>query len=221
MGSLPVVRGNEIWFYYTGSRTYGIVTSEVPDFRAICLAKLRLDGFVSLSAGQTPGEVVTKPLLLGTGSLHLNVDAPGGEVSAEIMDSEGRHVLEGFALANSIPVTGDRWTPRSSGKGRAFLVSRQKPVASDGLRKAEPLFRLGRIASTATVDSINPKFQRTVRNALEILTIKDGWIAQNRSGSVAVGPRCATLNSGDIVCTFMQQSAVGIKATLTNVRDLA
>ena len=103
----PVVRGNEIWFYYTGSRNYGIVTSEVPDFRAICLAKLRLDGFVSLNASETPGQVVTTPLLLGTGSLHLNMDAQGGEVSAEIMDSEGKQVLEGFALANSIPVTGD------------------------------------------------------------------------------------------------------------------
>jgi hypothetical protein len=103
----PVVRGDELWFYYTGSRTYGIVTSEMPDFRAICLAKLRLDGFVSLTAGQTAGSVVTKPLLLGRGSLHLNVDAPGGEVRAEIMDAEGKHVLDGFALANSIPATGD------------------------------------------------------------------------------------------------------------------
>jgi hypothetical protein len=103
----PVVRGNELWFYYTGSRNYGIVTSEVADFRAICLAKLRLDGFVSLRAEETPGTVLTKPLLLGAGSLHLNVNAPGGAVSAEIMDSEGKHVLEGFALADSIPATGD------------------------------------------------------------------------------------------------------------------
>jgi hypothetical protein len=105
--SSPVIRGNEIWFYYTGLRKYAIRSEGLPDIGAICLAKLRLDGFVSLSAGQTPGTVVTKPLLLSPGSLHLNVDAPGGEVSAEILDSEGKHVLEGFALANSIPLTGD------------------------------------------------------------------------------------------------------------------
>ena len=113
----PVVHGDELWFYYTGSRTYGIVTSEVADYRAICLAKLRLDGFVSLNAGRTPGQVVTRPLLLGAGSLHLNVNAAGGAVMVEILDAEGKHVLDGYALSKGQPVTGDHLDTEFKWKG--------------------------------------------------------------------------------------------------------
>jgi hypothetical protein len=100
--SSPVIRGNEIWFYYTGLRKYAIRSEELSDIGAICLAKLRLDGFVSLTAGAAAGTVVTKPLLLGSGSLHLNVDAAAGEVRAEIVDADAQRVL-----ASSMPVTGD------------------------------------------------------------------------------------------------------------------
>ena len=45
---------------------------------------------------------------------------------------------------------------------------------------------------------------------MNLFTMQDGWIAQLQPGSVAVGPRCATLNNGNVICTFMVQSAVGI-----------
>ena len=40
-------------------------------------------------------------------SLHLNVDAPQGEVRGEILDAEGTQVLSGFSREECIPVRGD------------------------------------------------------------------------------------------------------------------
>lgn len=105
----PIVKDNEIWFYYTGLR-YRDRPQGYPDFPkrgAICLAKLRLDGFVSLDAGETEGYVVTKPLVLAGKTLHVNVEAPDGELRAEVLDPEGKTALPGYSLRDSVPVKGD------------------------------------------------------------------------------------------------------------------
>ena len=106
--SPPVVRDNELWFYYTGIRQYAYISSDMPDAGAICLAKLRLDGFVSLSAGSEPGNVVTKPFVLAGKNLHLNLDAPAGDIRVEVLDDATKQVLAGYSLQNSLAVTGDR-----------------------------------------------------------------------------------------------------------------
>jgi hypothetical protein len=44
-------------------------------------------------------------------------------------------------------------------------------------------------------------------------TISEGWVSQRQPGTptaVAAGPRCAVTNEGDVVCTFMVQSQLGI-----------
>jgi Neuraminidase (sialidase) len=44
-------------------------------------------------------------------------------------------------------------------------------------------------------------------------TISEGWVSQRQAGTptaVAAGPRCAVTSEGDIVCTFMVQSSLGI-----------
>ena len=110
----PIITDTEIWFYYTGAK-WRVHPSylktgkyeEIPDSGAICLAKLRLDGFVSLDAGATEGSVLTKPLILEGKNLHLNVAAPQGEIRAEILDAEGQKVLSGFSRGECIPVQGD------------------------------------------------------------------------------------------------------------------
>ena len=62
---------------------------------------------MSLDAGQQKGTVLTKPLIMEGKNLHLNVDAPQGEVRAEILDAEGKQVLSGFSRGECIPVRGD------------------------------------------------------------------------------------------------------------------
>ncbi len=111
-----VVRGDELWIYYTGLKYRGTFEwignypegemRQLPGFEkdggAICLAVLRRDGFVSLNAETDAGSVETKPFEAPAGSLRVNVDAPGGELVVEALDEEGK------VLAKSMPIVGDK-----------------------------------------------------------------------------------------------------------------
>lgn len=105
----PIVKDNEIWFYYSGLRYRDRPEGypDYPDRGAICLARLRLDGFVSVDAGETEGYVLTKPLMLEGKSLHVNLSAHSGELRAEILDAIGKKALPGLSLRDCIPVKGD------------------------------------------------------------------------------------------------------------------
>lgn len=114
--SCPVLRGDELWFYYTGIkyRACWEYVGEYPngehvplpgldtDTGAICLAVLRRDGFVSLDAADEEGAVITKPSLLSGARLYVNVNAVAGELRAEALDGQGG------AVAASEPVKGDQ-----------------------------------------------------------------------------------------------------------------
>ncbi|MBC8236456.1 hypothetical protein H8E77_43470 [bacterium] len=124
--SNAVVRGDELWFYYTGIK-YRASWEYIgeypngehiplpgldPDTGAICLAVLRRDGFISLDAGTQKGTMLTKPFLLDGSKLFVNVDAIPlnkggrglsfkGELGVEVLDEHGK------ILVVSAPVTGD------------------------------------------------------------------------------------------------------------------
>jgi hypothetical protein len=122
----PLVMGDELWFYYTGSKSRtppykmwpdgrmrnqkDLTPEEKADFEdgwiAVCLATLRLDGFVSLDAGKRGGHVLTKPLKLAGSKLFLNLDAPEGHARVEILDEQGKPIA-GFAGEDAAEVTGD------------------------------------------------------------------------------------------------------------------
>lgn len=78
------VVGDEMWFYYGGRST---LHNESPNDGSIGLAKLRLDGFVSLDAGDQPGVLITQPVVLKGRSLFVNADARGGSLKVEIVDA--------------------------------------------------------------------------------------------------------------------------------------
>lgn len=114
--SHPVVRGDELWFYYTGLkyRSAGSIwKGKYPDGKwlrrpgadrdsgAICLAVLRRDGFLSLEAGGKPGTMVTETFRSPGGTLHLNVDAAEGMLRVEALDASGE------VKATSTDLTGD------------------------------------------------------------------------------------------------------------------
>jgi len=114
-GSRPLLRGEELWFYYTGLRyryrydewlsdTQGKPVEEelFPDgWGAVCLAVLRRDGFISLDA-RTQGTLVTKPVAVSGPELYLNAGTMTGEIRVEALDETGA------ALAQSRPWRGDR-----------------------------------------------------------------------------------------------------------------
>lgn len=68
---------------------------------------LRLDGFVSVHAPMSGGDLITKPITFTGQKLSLNfATSAAGSVRVELQDSDGK-ALPGFALADCVPVFGD------------------------------------------------------------------------------------------------------------------
>ena len=123
----PLIMGDEIWFYYGGMKCRtphykmwpngtvrnqaDLTPEEKADFEdgcsAVCLAKLRLDGFVSLEAGQKAGELVTRPFTAAGENLLLNVDVrKGGQAGVEVLDEQNQPI-DGFRLGDCAALTGN------------------------------------------------------------------------------------------------------------------
>ncbi len=106
----PVVSGDELWFYYTGTRFTHIKQSVIEKsglskknpgpLGAIFRARMRIDGFASLSAGERPAHVLSKPVEVDGSSLYVNVDAAGGELRAELRDADTGSVIPGYSLGD-------------------------------------------------------------------------------------------------------------------------
>jgi len=77
------------------------------DGSAVCMAKLRMDGFVSLQGGVEWGSVLTKPIVVEDKALHINVDSWRGQVRAEILDASEGQPIPGFTRDESIPTVID------------------------------------------------------------------------------------------------------------------
>jgi hypothetical protein len=102
----PIVAGDEILIYYyahNGRNWWNHHGDEVR--HGIGLARLRLDGFVSLESPEE-GTLTTKPLLFMGDTLIVNADATGGTIRAEALDAKGE-VIPGFSAKESVPITGD------------------------------------------------------------------------------------------------------------------
>ena len=92
MANAPVVLNDELWFYYCSCATEHGPTGRTGP---INLAKLRLDGFVSVDAGEEVGTLITKPFLCEGGLLRINATARGGNIRMSVIDEEGTE-QEGF-----------------------------------------------------------------------------------------------------------------------------
>jgi hypothetical protein len=108
----PLVRNRELWFYYVGLK-YRCLTLEDTrqrkylDSSAVCMARLRLDGFVSLKGGVEWGSVLSKAIRVEGRELRLNLDAWRGQVKVEILDAGEERVLPGFGLEDCLPLSVD------------------------------------------------------------------------------------------------------------------
>ncbi len=102
-----VIRGDELWFYYTGGKYYEIIRLCEEDVYAVCLAVLRRDGFVSLDAGDETGTLATRTIEVPIGACHLfvNADLSDGELRAVVLDGNGLP-LEGFTEPQVVLVPG-------------------------------------------------------------------------------------------------------------------
>ena len=102
--SRPIRVGDELFFYYTGLKFRSISAEGAS---AIHLARLRLDGFVSLRAGSELGTALTKPLVWRGSTLWINAAAADGEVRAEVLDLDGNRWRPGLTAEQAIPISED------------------------------------------------------------------------------------------------------------------
>jgi hypothetical protein len=121
--------GDRLMLYYSGfNRTHNFFNNQ----SGIGLMTLRMDGFVSLDAADTPGVVVTKPFVLDGTRLLVNVEevsrgVKDAGIRAEIQDERGT-VLPGFDVDSS-EVRGMGIREGLAWKGRADLSAlRGKPI---------------------------------------------------------------------------------------------
>jgi hypothetical protein len=135
--SAPVVRDDELWFYYTGLKWRSSFTyigaypngENVPipgrdrDGGAVCLAVLRRDGFVSLDAGENEGSVLSQSFTLSGGKLYANVDAHHGELHVEVCDNQGKVLAKSVVVNGDLPQVEIRWEQGKLG------VLKEQPVS--------------------------------------------------------------------------------------------
>ena len=100
--SYPIVRGEELWFYYSGFKYRDLPKNADPKYGAVCLAVLRRDGFISLDSADQPGTLLSKPLVVNGTQLCVNVDAADGGLEVEVLDRDGK------SLAVSKAIRGDQ-----------------------------------------------------------------------------------------------------------------
>lgn len=118
--SAPVIKDQQISVYYGAwDGPHGTFSRKA----YIGLATWRLDRFVSISnAGHTPGELVTKPLLVDNRELRVNADFSyrSGALRAEILDEDHR-VVPGFSADECNPIRGDTIDSRVTWRNNSDL----------------------------------------------------------------------------------------------------
>ncbi|MCE9553373.1 MAG: hypothetical protein K8T91_08355 [Planctomycetes bacterium] len=135
-GVAPIVCGDTIRIYYGGSN------GRHGGFRDgfLCLATLERDRFAGWAADAESGDgaIITKPLRLDAARIELNVAAPQGQVTVELLDANGTPLPEfsgedakTFRNVDSLSLAAEWATPLKSLKGqpvRLKLTLRQATV---------------------------------------------------------------------------------------------
>jgi len=112
MGQGCIRSGTELWMYYSGSplkhNEVELDVLEKPENRRVysrCV--VRLDGFVSVDAGETEGYFVTPPLRFQGTRLALNVKTEAsGSVRVGLLDGKG-NPIPGYDMEACVPIRGD------------------------------------------------------------------------------------------------------------------
>jgi hypothetical protein len=82
---------------------------------------IRTDGFISLKAGASEGEFISKPFIFEGDSLELNISTTAaGSARIEIQSVDGQ-AEPGFDLDNCIPVIGDKIATEVQWEGKSAL----------------------------------------------------------------------------------------------------
>ncbi|MCY4118627.1 MAG: hypothetical protein OXF55_17180 [Caldilineaceae bacterium] len=153
----PGLRPVDNWTYGDNHQIWGIVTTRspfagAPDELSIYFNEgywrgestslrrytLRVDGFASLQAPLSGGELITKPLIFAGRELVLNFSASAaGSVRVELLRDQMNTPVEGFSLEECVEVLGDdlervvRWKSGHDLAGLAGVPVRLRFALSD------------------------------------------------------------------------------------------
>ncbi|MFA6239580.1 MAG: hypothetical protein WC655_01550, partial [Candidatus Hydrogenedentales bacterium] len=112
MGQGMIRVGNELWQYFSGSTLKHNEAELEPlskpeNKRVFSRIVSRVDGFVSVDAGDSEGGFTTPPIKYQGTKLQLNVKTGvSGEVRVGLSDAEG-NPIPGLAIDECLPITGD------------------------------------------------------------------------------------------------------------------
>ena len=95
------------------------------DMGALELAKLRIDGFVSMDASSN-GSIVSKPMELNGREIRINAEAPHGEIRVAVIDPATMTPVSGYTTSNCYPIRGDQVSAKVSWPAGPLTV--QHPV---------------------------------------------------------------------------------------------
>ena len=111
----PIIVGDELWMYFGASNVSqqheinqhntGPLFKHGDILNGIGLARMRLDGFVSVDADHGAGKLITKPLRFPGRTLEVNAIARSS-LRVAVLDETGRE-LPGLGVSNCDPVKGD------------------------------------------------------------------------------------------------------------------
>lgn len=113
--------GDEWWIYFGGTDGRHHEREPVP---GIGLARMRREGFASLRSPAGGGFVVTKTFECPDGTLQLNADASGGQITIQVTDYE-RNVVPGFEQSSPVTTDGIRLPVTWEGASLSSLVGQE------------------------------------------------------------------------------------------------
>jgi hypothetical protein len=111
--------GDEWWFYYFGGNSPPNLPFQKDTKWGIGLAKIRKEGFVSMTAPAGGGVIITRLLKWPGGDLLVNCDASAGEMRVRVSDQQ-RRPFPGFNYADCVPFTGNRVRHKMAWKKNAL-----------------------------------------------------------------------------------------------------
>jgi len=129
----PVFVGDEMWMYYSASTD--IHCGDSPGKKvSIARAAWRLDGMVSLQAGEEEGVIETTPFIPEGDRLVVNADVSQGQLWVEVLDEGGQPIpryrkenctsLKGSGISQPVAWKGSERLPRKSPIRLRFFLSR-------------------------------------------------------------------------------------------------
>jgi hypothetical protein len=114
------VVNDQLYFYYSGWSGVGPKGPTTYAGGATGVVMLRRDGFASMNSGAEVGALTTRLVTFKGKNLFVNVDAPAGELRAEVLDESGR-AIPPFDSEHCQVLTADSTRRRMTWEGAADL----------------------------------------------------------------------------------------------------